>query len=67
MFGGVCVKCGYRKSISALTFHHRNPLEKSFEISKGLTSKKSLSKLVDEAKKCDLLCANCHFELHDGI
>jgi 5-methylcytosine-specific restriction endonuclease McrA len=65
LFGGKCVKCGYDKSVSALIFHHRNPFEKSFEISK-LILKKRFNDLVSEAQKCDLLCSNCHNELHDA-
>jgi 5-methylcytosine-specific restriction endonuclease McrA len=61
--GGKCAICGYSKYIGALEFHHPNPLEKDFGIgSKGLT--KAYKKLLAEAKKCVLLCANCHREEH---
>lgn len=62
LFGGKCSQCGYNKCISALTFHHTNPSEKSFSISSGDT--KSFTKLLAEAKKCELLCHNCHSERH---
>lgn len=58
--GGGCETCGYNGL--ALHWHHRDPSEKSFRIS-GNTAKKSLSLLVLELAKCDLLCANCHYEL----
>lgn len=63
MKGGKCQKCGYDKCIGALQFHHRNPEEKSFELSmkSGHCTWEEMSK---EAEKCDLLCANCHSELH---
>ncbi len=62
--GGKCIRCGYDKSLRALTFHHRNPAQKSFSIAK----KKCLKweTLKPELDKCDLLCANCHAEQHDS-
>lgn len=63
--GGACQRCGYNKSILALTFHHRDRLTKSFALSR-MTSF-SEAKVIEEAKKCDLLCANCHFELEGEI
>lgn len=60
--GSVCYKCGYYKSLSALSFHHINPENKSFEISKNLH--KSLNVLKFEADKCILVCERCHREIH---
>ena len=62
-FGGKCRCCGYDTCLAALEFHHKNPENKEF----GLYGSQLLSKwriLLKEAKKCDLLCANCHRELH---
>jgi len=59
--GGKCIKCGYKKCISALHFHHKNRHNKLFDISKRLT--KTWEHLKDELDKCDLLCANCHHEV----
>ena len=61
LFGGKCIKCGYNKCIQALHFHHRNPEEKEFSIAR---TGKSFEACVKEAKKCDLLCANCHAQAH---
>ena len=55
-----CKICGYNKHPSALDFDHRNPYEKSFDISAGKTL--NLKKLMMEVAKCDILCANCHRE-----
>ena len=63
--GGKCKECGYKKSLSALTFHHRNPKEKEFEI--GFIKDHSWKKVLRELKKCDLLCFNCHMELHEKL
>lgn len=64
-FGGKCTRCGYSKSVVALQFHHPDP-NKDFGISdRGVT--KSYAKLLAEAEKCVLLCANCHAEEHETI
>lgn len=62
--GGVCGLCGYSKSLSALTFHHKNPLFKSFNLA-GTGLCKAWDKLVLELDKCQLLCFNCHNEVHE--
>ena len=64
-FGGKCIKCGYNKSIKALQFHHRDPNEKDFGLASGGKTM-SFNKLLAEASKCDLVCANCHAELHEA-
>jgi len=33
MLGGHCSKCGYHKSIGALSFHHKNPKNKEYNVS----------------------------------
>ena len=62
--GGCCEKCGYDKYLSALEFHHRNPTEKEFQISKIMCNDFEVVK--EELDKCDLLCANCHSEVHNN-
>ena len=61
--GGKCVKCGYNKYPEVLEFHHTNPLEKDFNISKKGHCR-SWERVSEEIKKCILLCANCHREVH---
>lgn len=62
--GGKCSRCGYNKSAWALEFHHQNPNTKEFSLScLGLTC--SWNKLLEEAKKCIILCANCHREIEE--
>ena len=62
-FGGKCRQCGYDKSMSALHFHHTDPSKKVLNIS---SKKKMLSMSLYrlEASKCEILCINCHRELH---
>ncbi len=62
--GGKCEICGYCKSLRALDFHHLDSKEKEFGISAGGNCY-SARKLQAEADKCQLICANCHRELHD--
>lgn len=60
--GGKCSNCGYNKCSKALQFHHIDPKDKLFALSAYLHL--ALDTLMKEAKKCILLCANCHAELH---
>ena len=55
--GARCFDCGYEGAIAVYEFHHRDPTTKEF----GLANfNGSLSRLLAEAAKCDLLCASCH-------
>ena len=59
--GGACARCGYDKCRAALHFHHLDPATKAFQVGNG---NRSLARQREEAKKCQLLCANCHAEMH---
>lgn len=66
--GGKCVECGYNKCLNALSFHHLDPSQKDFEISRiRWMSKKTFTKALPELDKCALLCLNCHAEAHAKI
>jgi transposase-like protein len=63
--GGRCVICGYSRNVRALQFHHLDPERERLALSaQGVTY--SFAELRAEAKKCVLLCANCHAEVEDG-
>lgn len=64
MNGGKCKRCNYDKYGGALEFHHLVPSEKEFTIS---NDRAKLEESIEESKKCILLCANCHRELHAGL
>ena len=64
--GGKCEKCGYDKCVGALEFHHLDPNEKDFNISKSGHSR-SWKRVKDELDKCILLCSNCHKETHEEL
>jgi hypothetical protein len=60
------VICGYNRHPRSLAFHHLDPHQKRLEINaKGIAV--SLERLRAEARKCVLLCANCHAEVEDGV
>ena len=64
--GGKCKICGYSRCLVALDFHHIDESKKEFELSqRDLT--RTWKKIVDEARKCVLLCSNCHREVHSGL
>jgi hypothetical protein len=63
--GGACQACGYDRCIRNLHFHHLDPSQKSFQMSTG--TGKSLARFREEARKCVLVCANCHGEIEDGL
>jgi len=55
-----CSRCGYNKYVGALHFHHINGDGKDFNLSKN----HSVQNTLEEAKKCIVVCANCHHEIH---
>lgn len=65
--GGKCAICGYDKCDSALEFHHIDPLQKDFGFGGVRAEPKAWVKIVEELRKCVLLCSNCHREIHDNL
>lgn len=64
--GGCCCICGYDRYLGALQFHHVDPESKVLTISRnGVTQ--SIHTLRREARKCVLLCSNCHAEVQCGL
>lgn len=63
--GGCCSICGYKKNVAALHFHHAEPSQKQFKLGLRILSNRRWEAIKEEAKKCDLLCANCHAEKHN--
>jgi hypothetical protein len=62
LLGGACVKCGYKKCIAALEFHHLDPKQKEYDWNDlRLQPWKVVCK---ELEKCILVCSNCHREIH---
>lgn len=64
--GSKCALCGYDKLPAGLEFHHIDPTQKSYGIaSKGTCH--AIDKDLAEVRKCLLICANCHREVHAGL
>lgn len=57
-----CIKCGEKRSY-VLDFHHRESSTKIDTINHMIKSA-SVDTILNELKKCDVLCANCHREFH---
>jgi hypothetical protein len=63
--GGRCERCGYERNHAALAFRHLDPSAKSFPIDLRSCSNTSWDALLEESRKCLLLCLNCHSEIHN--
>lgn len=64
LLGGSCAICGYHKNYAALEFHHIDPKEKDHNLDSRKLSNSTWDWCLNEAKKCQLLCSNCHAEYH---
>lgn len=65
--GGKCVRCGYKKCLAALDFHHIDPSKKDPSLATINKMRYHRWEIVKaELDKCMLLCANCHREEHEG-
>jgi hypothetical protein len=53
-----CQDCGYKVHAEALDLDHRPEEAKLFALSRGWAY--SWDKVIAEAEKCDVVCANCH-------
>jgi transposase len=64
--GGCCSLCGYERCLAALEFHHLDPNLKEFGVAqRGMG--RGIDRLRVEARKCVLLCSNCHAEVESGF
>lgn len=65
--GGACERCGLVSEINGVyDFHHKNPAEKDFAISKKGNTR-SYEKCIAEVDKCMLVCKNCHAIIHHEL
>jgi hypothetical protein len=56
MLGGKCRRCGYKGNLIAMDFDHIDPRKKVRDLSRINV----FSRAFVEAKKCQVLCSNCH-------
>jgi transposase len=64
--GGCCRLCGYARCQAALEFHHLDPSAKQFGLAQNGMAR-SIERARAEARKCVLLCSNCHAEVECGF
>ena len=60
--GGKCIDCGFNACLAALEFDHVNN-DKERGIGRLLNSA-NWERLWREARKCELVCSNCHKARH---
>ena len=65
--GGACCICGYNRSNNALALHHLDPSKKDFGLGAIRANPTKWIKIVEELRKCILVCNNCHSEIHEGL
>lgn len=65
-YGTSCSICGYSKNYAALDFHHINIKEKEFSPAQLINTSYDLDQIFQELDKCQLVCANCHREIHNS-
>lgn len=53
-----CTDCGVKYPYFVMQFDHLDPSQKSFNI--GSFSTQSMSQVLEEIAKCEVVCANCH-------
>jgi len=63
LLGNKCSICSYNKNLAALCFHHLK--DKQFKLDMRSLSNRTWESCLAEAQKCQLLCANCHAEIHN--
>lgn len=65
--GSYCEICNIKSNFyNIYDFHHKDPLEKEFNITKYINTRIN-EKIRLELDKCHLLCSNCHREVHGGL
>jgi hypothetical protein len=64
-FKGKCGRCGETHP-ACLDFHHIKEKEASIAsmINRGSLTNKLKEKIIEEIKKCEVLCSNCHRKVH---
>jgi hypothetical protein len=53
-----------QESSPVMALPNRDKAEKSFNIGDMARRPSSKKRIIDEMKKCDVLCVNCHAKLH---
>lgn len=64
--GKSCEKCGESRKW-VLDFHHKTADDKLFNISSMKRLQWGKARVIEEVKKCSILCSNCHRDLHHSL
>lgn len=62
--GGRCERCQRVYHPQIFDVHHRDPKVKESRLSGHVLSGRTWTFIKEEARKCHLLCSNCHREVH---
>ena len=65
-FNHKCAYCGLVDHPAIYDFHHINPATKEFGLGNGATTR-SKKAYAEEAKKCVMLCSNCHRRIENNL
>ena len=57
-----CMDCGVKHPSYVMDFDHRVSNDKIVDVARAVTANWSLTRIKEEAMKCDVVCANCHRE-----
>ena len=61
--GNKCIGCGIEHdgiNTPIFDFHHIDPSTKDFSLSSNGLDRNGVERVLEEAEKCVILCANCH-------
>lgn len=65
--GGACCVCAYNKCAASLALHHLDSNEKDFGLGDIIANPVNWKTIVEELRKCVLVCQNCHGEIHANV
>ncbi|MDP9204896.1 MAG: hypothetical protein M3P12_05460 [Gemmatimonadota bacterium] len=54
-----CADCGVSYPSYVMQFDHRDPSQKNYTVTR-MIGRAGRAKILEEAAKCDIVCANCH-------
>ena len=60
-----CKVCGESRP-ACLLFHHSDPTQKEASICTLISHNVHPDKLIKEIEKCEIVCWNCHYIIHNG-
>lgn len=60
LLGNKCADCNQVFPEVCYDFHHTDPSKKDDAVANLIHNNRKLETILNEASKCELLCANCH-------